>query len=248
VRGIGIGFPQARPFLIVATKLIGTDASRADILWQTVATTRFGDRMRRFKMSRSSAMAALIAAAVLGSPFEGNLLGVGAAPVAAQSESRQARELDKLFADLKQTPSQDGADRMVGRIWDIWMRSGRDDTDVMMSRVTANMAGQHYGLALLLLDEVTELAPDFAEAWNKRAALHYRMGEYAGALEDIEKALKLEPRHFGALAVKSAILADMSNWPDALAAYRAALAINPHLTSRHKVLPELERQAAQARE
>jgi tetratricopeptide (TPR) repeat protein len=137
---------------------------------------------------------------------------------------------------------------MVGRIWDIWMRSGRDDTDVMMSRVTANMAGQHYGLALLLLDEVTELAPDFAEAWNKRAALHYRMGDYAGALEDIEKALKLEPRHFGALAVKSAILADMSKWPDALAAYRAALAINPHLTSRHKVLPELERQAAQARE
>lgn len=173
--------------------------------------------------------------------------GPGATPAAAQSESRQARELDKLFTDLKQASNQEDADKITSRIWDLWMRSGRDDVDVMMSRVTANMAGQHYGLARLLIDEVTDLAPDFAEAWNKRAALRYRMGEFSGALEDIETTLKLEHRHFGALAIKSAILADMSKWQDALTAYRAALAINPHLASRHKVLPELERLAVQAR-
>jgi len=201
--------------------------------------------MRPFKTSRSLATAAL-AAAIMSGVCALDSSGIGAAPAAAQSESRQQRELDKLFADLKQAPTQDEADKIAGRIWDIWMRSGRDDVDVMMSRVVANTAGRHYGLALLLLDEVTELAPDFAEAWNKRAALRYHMGQLAGALEDIEAALKLEPRHFGALAVKSAILADMSKWQDALAAYRAALVINPHLTSRHKVLPELERLAAQA--
>jgi tetratricopeptide (TPR) repeat protein len=191
----------------------------------------------------------LLMAAAFATPILPNLdfvPDISATPAAAQTENRQARELDKLFADLKQASTQEDADKIAGRIWEIWMRSGRDDVDVMMSRVVANMAGQHYGLALLLLDEVTELAPDFAEAWNRRGALHYRMGEYAGALEDIDKAVKLEPRHFGALAVKSAILADMSKWQDALTAYRAALAINPHLASRHKVLPELERQAAQA--
>jgi tetratricopeptide (TPR) repeat protein len=193
---------------------------------------------------RSLATPVLAALIAIGWQYAPSSLAVGAIPAAAQSESREARQLDKLFADLKQASSQEDADKIVGRIWEIWMRSGRDDVDVMMSRVVANMAGQHYGLALLLLDEVTELAPDFAEAWNKRAALHYRMGEYAGALEDIDKAVKLEPRHFGALAVKSAILADMSKWPEALAAYRAALVINPHLASRHKVLPELERLAA----
>jgi tetratricopeptide (TPR) repeat protein len=190
-------------------------------------------------------MAAAFAAPIL--PNLHSLPGIGAKPAVAQSENRQARELDKLFADLKQASAQEDADKITGRIWDIWMQSGRDDVDVMMSRVVANTAGQHYGLALLLLDEVTEIAPEFAEAWNKRGALHYRMGEYAGALEDIDKALKLEPRHFGALAIKSAILADMSKWQDALTAYQAALAINPHLASRHKVLPELERQAAQTR-
>jgi tetratricopeptide (TPR) repeat protein len=189
-------------------------------------------------------MAAAFAAPIL--PALHFMPGIGVTPSAAQSENRQARELDKLFADLKQAPSQEDADKIAGRIWDIWMRSGRDDVDVMMSRVVANMAGQHYGLALMLLDEVIEIAPEFAEALNKRAALRYRMGQVPGALEDLDTALKLEPRHFGALAIKSAILADMSKWQDALTAYRAALAINPHLASRHKVLPELERQAAQA--
>lgn len=202
--------------------------------------------MRPFNTSRSLATAAL-AAAIMSGVCALDSSSIGATPAAAQGESRQQRELDKLFADLKQAPTQDEADKIAGRIWEIWMRSGRDDVDVMMSRVVANTAGRHYGLALLLLDEVTELAPDFAEAWNKRAALRYRMGEYAGALEDIETALKLEPRHFGAFAVKSAILADTSKWQEALAAYRAALAINPFLASRHKVLPELERLAAQAR-
>lgn len=202
--------------------------------------------MRRPKTYRSLAPPALAASIALGWQYGPSPLIIGAIPAAAQSESREARQLDKLFADLKQASSQEDADKTVGLIWEIWMRSGRDDVDVMMSRVVANAAGQHYGLALLLLDEITEIAPDFAEAWNKRAALHYRMGEYAGALEDIEKAVKLEPRHFGALAVKSAILSDMSKWTDALAAYRAALAINPHLASRHKVLPELERLASKA--
>lgn len=201
--------------------------------------------MPRFKTSRFLAIAAFVAASVLDAPLAFRL-GIGTTPAAAQSESRQARELDKLFADLKQASAQEDADKIVSRIWDVWMRSGRDDVDVMMSRVTANMAGQHYGLALILLDEVIEIAPEFAEALNKRAALRYRMGQFPGALEDLETALKLEPRHFGALAIKSAILADLSKWNEALTAYRAALVINPHLASRHKVLPELERQAAQA--
>jgi tetratricopeptide (TPR) repeat protein len=204
-----------------------------------------GERMRRFKKSHPPATAVL-AAAIIACVCALEAPGIGAIPAVAQSEVRQSRELDKLFADLKQASTQEDADKIVGRIWDVWMLSGRDDVDIMMSRVVANAAGQHYGLALLLVDEVTELAPEFAEAWNKRAALRYRMGQLAGALEDIETALRLEPRHFGALAVKSAILADMSRWQEALAAYRAALAINPFLASRHKVLPELERLAVQA--
>ena len=65
-------------------------------------------------------MAAAFAAPNL--PNLHSLPGIGAKPAVAQSENRQARELDKLFADLKQASAQEDADKITGRIWDIWMR------------------------------------------------------------------------------------------------------------------------------
>lgn len=170
-----------------------------------------------------------------------------AAPPDAQAEQakRRSQAIDALFAELKAAHDQPTADAIVARIWGQWMQSGRDDIDVLMSRAVANMAGRHFGLAMLLLEEIIGLAPDYAEAWNKRATLYYHMGRYDEALADIEKTLQLEPRHFGALAGRAAIHADTKKWKEALAAYRAALAINPFLQRRATVLQLLERQAGE---
>ena len=158
---------------------------------------------------------------------------------------RRAEALDALFAGLGKASDQAAADVIVAKIWEQWMLSGRDDVDVLMSRVVANMAGRHFGLAFLLAEEVIELEPKFAEGWNKRATIHYHLGRYEAALADIEKALELEPRHFGALAGRAAIHADAERWKEALAAYRAALAVNPFLQRRGTVLRELERKAGE---
>lgn len=165
--------------------------------------------------------------------------------VPEETATRRAATLDALFAELKNAQSQSAADPIVARIWDQWMLSGRDDVDILMSRVVANMAGRHFGLALLLVEEAIELAPDFPEAWNRRATLHYHMGRYEQALADIERTLQLEPRHFGALAGRAAVHADTRRWKEALEAYRAALTINPFLQRRSTVLPELERKAGE---
>lgn len=165
--------------------------------------------------------------------------------VLEEHAKRRAAALDALFAELKNAQDQSAADPIVAKIWDQWMLSGRDDVDILMSRAVANMAGRHFGLAMLLLEEIIELVPDFAEAWNKRATLHYHMGRYEAALADIERTMQLEPRHFGALAGRAAILADANRWKEALAAYRAALAVNPFLQRRNTVLPELERKAGE---
>ena len=42
-------------------------------------------------------------------------------------------------------------------------------------------------------------APGFAEAYNQRAILHFRMKEFQKSVADCEKVLKLNPLHFGAL-------------------------------------------------
>ena len=45
-----------------------------------------------------------------------------------------------------------------------------------------------------------ELDSNWAEAWNKRATVLYLMGKYKLSQADIDKVLKIEKRHFGALS------------------------------------------------
>src|SRR5690606_13752579 len=94
--------------------------------------------------------------------------------------------------------------------------------------------------ALAVLDEVIERAPDFAEGWNTRATLLYEMDEYDRSLADCEEVLKREPRHFGALSGMGMIGIAQDNYKGALAAYRRALDINPHLLGR-EIVEALER-------
>ena len=71
-------------------------------------------------------------------------------------------------------------------------------TFVFGRAMTAMEADEHEN-ALKMFDAVVDLDPSFAEGWNKRATLHYIMGNYKASFEDIQKVLELEPRHFGAL-------------------------------------------------
>ena len=62
------------------------------------------------------------------------------------------------------------------------------------------MQAGDYRLALAAFDDLVERNPGFAEAWNKRATLHYLMGNDEASVADIVETLELEPRHFGALS------------------------------------------------
>lgn len=169
------------------------------------------------------------------------------APSAAEAEHAQRQrnaKLDALFASLGKASTDDEAKEFVDEIWRLWGQSGRADVDAMMARALGGMQTRDIGLANLLLDEVVDMAPGFAEGWNRRATLRYLTGDHEGSLLDIEKTLALEPRHFGALAGRAMIHAAAERWKPALADYKAALAVNPFLPERLRVLPMLERKAA----
>jgi Tfp pilus assembly protein PilF len=61
------------------------------------------------------------------------------------------------------------------------------------------------------------------------------------ALEDIEKVLDLEPRHFGALAGRGMILERQMKYSAARQAYEEALAVNPTLEQVKSALKALDR-------
>ncbi|HMK81507.1 MAG TPA: tetratricopeptide repeat protein [Xanthobacteraceae bacterium] len=148
-------------------------------------------------------------------------------PRAARGD--RTKNLDFLFEALKAAPDEDSAKLVENRIWALWYASGSDTCDLLMSRVKAATDEKDVRLALQLLDAVIELKPDYVEAWNRRATIHYTNKEYGKSLADIRQVLAREPRHFGALTGLGVIMQELGEDKLALEAFRRALTVNPHL-------------------
>lgn len=166
-------------------------------------------------------------------------------PSTGATSNERARSLDALFKGLKAAGGDEEADVLVARIWEVWTRSGRPDVDRIMEEGIGYLSIRQLGAAHDRFTEAIDAAPDFPEAWNKRATVLYLMSEHEQSLSDIEKVLALEPRHFGALAGRGVIHAHAGRWKEALDSYRQALAFNPFLKERATVIPELERRAGE---
>jgi tetratricopeptide (TPR) repeat protein len=141
----------------------------------------------------------------------------------------QTYNIDTLFDALKIAPDDTSAKAIEERIWSVWMVSGSDTCNLLMSRVKAAVDGKDYDLAIKLLDAIITIKPDYIEAWNQRATVYYLTNDYGHALADIREVLAREPRHFGAWSGLGLILQDIGDDKHALEAYRKALAVDPHL-------------------
>lgn len=153
----------------------------------------------------------------------------------------KALRLDELFGRLKSATDEGEADAAVAEIWRLWQRTGTPELDELMERVAALIGQGLLPMALPMLDDMVARAPDWAEAWNKRATALYLAGEHDRSLADIDRVLALEPRHFGALAGMGLIRISRGQYREALAAYRRALSVNPFLKERFELIPALER-------
>ncbi len=151
----------------------------------------------------------------------------------------------KLPALFKQLQSSDAAPeiaRIETTIWQIWVHHGDTEVDRRMAIGIMDMTQGHLDRSLAAFDTVVELAPDFAEGWNKRATVHYMLGNYEASVNDIRRTLDLEPRHFGALSGLGLIFDAIGNGAAALKVWERALTIHPHMSGIRKRMRELKRE------
>jgi tetratricopeptide (TPR) repeat protein len=158
-------------------------------------------------------------------------------PPAAPPKTR-AQRLDELFARLKAAPDADAAKPISQSIELLWLRSGSDTVDLLMTRALESAKGDN-DTAITLLDSVVGLAPDYAEAFNRRATIYFIKKDYERSMLDIRAVLNHEPRHFNAWSGLGRILQDVGYKKRALAAYRKAVELNPHLDGLKRQIESL---------
>jgi len=167
---------------------------------------------------------------------QANILGL----IAARRARRPARPLpflDDLFRRLVRCEPGE-AESTEGLIWDVWMSHPHGAAAQALELSTRDIAARRYDIAETRLTRLLRRAPDFAEAWHKRAALYYLLGRDAECLSDIRRTLELEPRHFAAMLHFAEILLGGGAPAEARFAFHAALTLHPHLSRARQALAD----------
>jgi tetratricopeptide (TPR) repeat protein len=135
--------------------------------------------------------------------------------------------------------------RAEAALWAMWCRSGRAEHDALLVEGLTAMERRDFAGAVAILTRLVDAAPDWAEAWNKRATARYLARDFAGAIRDCEATLARKPHHFGALSGQGLCHLALEQYAPAAALFRRALAVHPSLAAvranLHAALTEVVR-------
>ena len=149
------------------------------------------------------------------------------------------RRLDALFKELSKPRPPRDPDEIEDLIWALWIGHADQRAASDMAAAVEAMAAGEMELADAVFERLVIEHPEWPEAWNKRAILDFIARRDARCVANIEVVLKLEPRHFGAVAGYAQICLRQNRPREARAAFQVALAINPHLQGLSEVISEI---------
>jgi tetratricopeptide (TPR) repeat protein len=119
------------------------------------------------------------------------------------------------------------AAQAAAALWDIWCRSGIPEVDRLFRDGVTAMESRDLARAEELFAQIIEIAPDFAEGWNKRATVRYLVEDYAGALVPALREVRRDLDDLGEELLGAREVADL---------FRRCLEVYPHLTAARQNL------------
>ena len=129
-------------------------------------------------------------------------------------------------------------DRATHELWQIWFEQKGVIGLEMLRRTQVFLDMCDFDQAEDLLTMLVTQQPDFAEAWNRRAVLHYIQGNYQAAIADCETVIQLNPIHFGALHGLGICHMAIENYSAAIQAFRRALEVQPYSLENQRLILE----------
>lgn len=121
-------------------------------------------------------------------------------------------------------------------LWRTWCRSSDSVTDRLFRAGIDAMQQNRLAEAEEFFTRVIEMAPTFAEGWNKRATVRYMQNKFTTSVADCRETLARNPHHFGASAGQGLCHMALGEYREAAICFRRALEIHPHLDAvRHNL-------------
>jgi len=157
------------------------------------------------------------------------------------------QQLDNLFIALRRQRDPDQASLIADQISAELSDSGSATINVLMQWADKAIQEKRNAAAMDYLDQVISLKPDYVEGWNRRATLNFAIGDYRKSMEDINQVLRIEPRHFGALAGMAAMLTERGNDAQALKVWDRFLEVYPANRSAQEEAGKLSEKLAGSR-
>ena len=150
--------------------------------------------------------------------------------------------LDDLFTALQEAENARTIQITERQIWEIWLQHANADVQQLMLVGTQRMNTQRYAEAMVVFNRLTDIFPGYAEGWNKRATLHYVLGNLDASVSDIHKTLELEPRHFGALSGLGMVFIQRKELSKAKRAFEDLIEVHPNSPNAKQNLELVEEQ------
>jgi tetratricopeptide (TPR) repeat protein len=125
----------------------------------------------------------------------------------------------------------------VDTLWSLWFRADTEANNQELQRV---MRLRDPEKALAGFDALIRKAPQFAEAYNQRAILYWRLEEFDKSVADCVRVLQLNPYHFGAQSGMAQCYLKLKNPRAALEAFRSAYLLHPTMEGVAETIRALE--------
>ncbi len=149
--------------------------------------------------------------------------------------------LANLYAYLATAEDATQAQPIAQAIERLWLFADSDTIGLLMDRSARAIDAKDTSLALKLLDAVVDLAPDYAEGWNRRAYVHYLNNDVERMVGDLRRCLALEPNHYRAMEGLAQVLRETGQKKAAYKAFQRLLEINPNANGAQDALKDLAR-------
>ena len=161
------------------------------------------------------------------------ILTVATAAQASCPAPKDITEEQTALLEAAQSADNAGDGQRIGNaLWRLWATAPNEQAQQILDDGMRARNSYNFVAALDIFDQLVKDCPDYAEGYNQRAFVHFLRERFEPALEDLDRALKRNPRHVAALTGKALTLMGLKRHDEAQQVLRKAVALNPWVPER----------------